>query len=35
MIDSKYIIKEYGKYESQTHVGGQTIPEANGFAYRR
>ncbi len=31
MIDFNHMIKEYGKYESQTHVGGRTIPEADGL----
>ena len=35
IVRLEYIIKEYGKYESQTRIGGRTIPEANGFAYRR
>ncbi len=34
MIDSNYIINN-GKYESQTSDRSRTIPEANGFAYRR
>ncbi len=34
MIDSDHIINN-GKYESQTSVGGRTIPEADGFSYRR
>ncbi len=35
MIDSKYIIKDNGKYETQTYVSGRAIPEADGSSYRR
>ncbi len=35
IVRLEYIIKEYGKYESQTRIGSRAIPEANGFAYWR
>ena len=33
LIGSNYIIKDNGKYKSQTNIGSRTIPEANGFAH--